>query len=230
MVENKDDEFSEQDLQDMLKMYYKRLFPRNVFYRWLSYGQSEYLCWKQSPWIWCDGCFGSINYAKIIVYFVNSNIFFVCVFFSDQLNSQYSKIVSFHSHWRMRSTFGICHTKIWLNLRMICGLKIHWRSILVRWCQFDRVIIVLVMFSQYNVSSFLILIWPIMMKCVHAVPGLIFVKNAGNSWLLHAEYLMNHCEVCEDFFLKKIFFFVGSKFTPDYELCYIQCFFISIIS
>lgn len=53
MVENKDDEFSEQDLQDMLKMYYKRLFPRNVFYRWLSYGQSEYLCWKQSPWIWC---------------------------------------------------------------------------------------------------------------------------------------------------------------------------------
>lgn len=48
MVENKEDEFSEQDLQDMLKMYYKRLFPRNVFYRWLSYGQSEYLCWKQS--------------------------------------------------------------------------------------------------------------------------------------------------------------------------------------
>lgn len=132
MVENKDDEFSEQDLQDMLKMYYKRLFPRNVFYRWLSYGQSEYLCWKQSPWIWCRVFRFNQSIMPNSLFILLIQIYSVCVFFSDQLNSQYSKIVSFHSHWRMRSTFGICHTKIWLNLRMTCGPKIHWRSILVR--------------------------------------------------------------------------------------------------
>lgn len=37
MVENKDDDYSRQDLQDMLKIYYKRLFPRTSFYRWLTY-------------------------------------------------------------------------------------------------------------------------------------------------------------------------------------------------
>lgn len=131
MVENKDDEFSEQDLQDMLKMYYKRLFPRNVFYRWLSYGQSEYL-WKQSAWIWCRVFWFNQSIMPNSLFILLIQIYSVCVFFPDQLNSQYSKIVSFHSHWRMRSIFGICHTKIWLNLKMTCGPKIHWRSILVR--------------------------------------------------------------------------------------------------
>lgn len=70
------------------------------------------------------------------------------------------------------------------------------------------------MFSQHNVSSFLILIWPIMMKCVHAVPGLRFVKNAGNLWLSHAGYLMNHCEVCKDSFSKKDLFSSGRILHP----------------
>ncbi|XP_055317856.1 DNA primase small subunit [Sitodiplosis mosellana] len=41
MVENKAEEYSQQDLQDMLKIYYKRLFPRNSFFRWLTYSHTE---------------------------------------------------------------------------------------------------------------------------------------------------------------------------------------------
>lgn len=32
------EQYSNQDLQDMLPIYYKRLFPHQPFYRWLSYG------------------------------------------------------------------------------------------------------------------------------------------------------------------------------------------------
>lgn len=42
MVENKGEEFAQENLQDMLKIYYKRLFPREVFYRWLTYSHSKY--------------------------------------------------------------------------------------------------------------------------------------------------------------------------------------------
>lgn len=42
MVENKNDECSTENLQDMLKIYYKRLFPRQVFYRWLTYSHSKF--------------------------------------------------------------------------------------------------------------------------------------------------------------------------------------------
>lgn len=41
MVENKSEEYSQQDLQDMLKIYYKRLFPLKNFYRWLTYSHSK---------------------------------------------------------------------------------------------------------------------------------------------------------------------------------------------
>lgn len=43
VAENKDEEFSQQNLQDMLKIYYKRLFPRQVFYRWLTYSHSKFI-------------------------------------------------------------------------------------------------------------------------------------------------------------------------------------------
>lgn len=42
MVEAKNEEFDQENLQDMLKIYYKRLFPRQVFYRWLTYGHSKF--------------------------------------------------------------------------------------------------------------------------------------------------------------------------------------------
>lgn len=35
--------YTDQDLEDMLPIYYKRLFPHEQFYRWLSYGHSEYI-------------------------------------------------------------------------------------------------------------------------------------------------------------------------------------------
>lgn len=42
MVENKAEEYSQQDLQDMLKIYYKRLFPSKMFYRWLTYSHCKF--------------------------------------------------------------------------------------------------------------------------------------------------------------------------------------------
>lgn len=39
--DEKPEEYSEQILRDMLPSYYKRLFPHNPFYRWLSYNSSE---------------------------------------------------------------------------------------------------------------------------------------------------------------------------------------------
>ncbi|XP_031638121.1 DNA primase small subunit [Contarinia nasturtii] len=41
MVENKSEEYSQEDLRDMLKIYYKRLFPAKNFFRWLTYSNSE---------------------------------------------------------------------------------------------------------------------------------------------------------------------------------------------
>lgn len=38
--------FDPNTLQDMLKMYYVRLFPHKPFYRWLSYNLCEYF-WRQ---------------------------------------------------------------------------------------------------------------------------------------------------------------------------------------
>lgn len=39
---SKVEEYTDQDLQDMLPIYYKRLFPHKPFYRWLSYGLCKY--------------------------------------------------------------------------------------------------------------------------------------------------------------------------------------------
>lgn len=36
------EEFDAKSLQDMLKIYYVRLFPHKPFYRWLSYNLCEY--------------------------------------------------------------------------------------------------------------------------------------------------------------------------------------------
>lgn len=41
MAETKNEEFDQNGLQDMLKIYYKRLFPRQIFYRWLTYNHSK---------------------------------------------------------------------------------------------------------------------------------------------------------------------------------------------
>lgn len=35
------EQYTQQDLQDMLPIYYKRLFPHKNFYRWLSYGEGK---------------------------------------------------------------------------------------------------------------------------------------------------------------------------------------------
>lgn len=39
-----EEHYTEQDLQDMLPIYYKRLFPHKNFYRWLSYGEGKSEC------------------------------------------------------------------------------------------------------------------------------------------------------------------------------------------
>lgn len=39
--ETVDEQYTQLDLQDMLPIYYKRLFPHKNFYRWLSYGEGE---------------------------------------------------------------------------------------------------------------------------------------------------------------------------------------------
>lgn len=41
MPDEKPEEYNDQDLRDMLPIYYKRLFPHEPFYRWISYGQSK---------------------------------------------------------------------------------------------------------------------------------------------------------------------------------------------
>lgn len=41
MTETVQEHYTEQDLQDMLPIYYKRLFPHKNFYRWLSYGEGK---------------------------------------------------------------------------------------------------------------------------------------------------------------------------------------------
>lgn len=40
--EKQTDEYSQNDLQDMLPIYYKRVFPHKPFYRWLSYNMSKF--------------------------------------------------------------------------------------------------------------------------------------------------------------------------------------------
>lgn len=37
-------------LPDMLKVYYKRLFPHKAFYRWLSYASCKYDAFHSSSW------------------------------------------------------------------------------------------------------------------------------------------------------------------------------------
>lgn len=37
------EQYTDQDLQDILKIYYKRLFPHAPFYRWLSYNNGMFL-------------------------------------------------------------------------------------------------------------------------------------------------------------------------------------------
>lgn len=179
MVENKLDEYSQQDLQDMLKIYYKRLFPRISFYRWLTYSHCKLISLK-------------------LHIFIIRNFYIEIIFnFIHQPNHRYFNIASFHLHWPMKCTFDIYHMKLNRNLRMICLQKIHSKLILVQWWQFDRKIIALGMCSRHSVSLYSILIWPIMMRCVHAVRALMFVKNVGNSWSLHVAYWTNHCEVCK---------------------------------
>lgn len=40
-------EYSEETLPDLLPLYYKRLFPFELFYKWLSYGNSSYLQFRE---------------------------------------------------------------------------------------------------------------------------------------------------------------------------------------
>lgn len=61
MVETKNEECSQEDLQDMLKIYYKRLFPRQVFYRWLTYGHSKF---KQTDSFKVQNLYRSFGYSK----------------------------------------------------------------------------------------------------------------------------------------------------------------------
>jgi DNA primase small subunit len=35
-------DYDPETLQDLLPIYYKRIFPHKAFYRWLSYGFCEY--------------------------------------------------------------------------------------------------------------------------------------------------------------------------------------------
>lgn len=41
-TEKKKDEYDPKALEDLLPIYYKRLFPHLTFYRWLSYGNCKF--------------------------------------------------------------------------------------------------------------------------------------------------------------------------------------------
>lgn len=53
MPEEAKSEFNPDILQDMLPIYYKRLFPHKQFYRWLSYKLCEFSVCNQNKQAKC---------------------------------------------------------------------------------------------------------------------------------------------------------------------------------
>ncbi len=37
----KESQYNQDDLPELLKQYYKRIFPYKLYYQWLSYGEGE---------------------------------------------------------------------------------------------------------------------------------------------------------------------------------------------
>lgn len=115
MPEVKSQIFNPETLQDMLPIYYKRLFPHKQFYRWLSYN----LCKFQSK------------------YFPAKSHLFVLIL-SLQPKMEFSQTVSFPSRSKMMSTFGICRLKASQSWRRKFAVEIHSKSISDPFSTFDR--------------------------------------------------------------------------------------------